>query len=155
MPERLRVVRPHGIELHGQIYWDPVLAPFVGTRNVVVKFDPYTSGSIWIKLDGEYYAIGLSDLTQEVPDYEEYRASLLFRKPLKLGAVVDDVGRLAYERSREIIENSRTITKKERRRVAAQGAYIENNAQDWPKKSTKQPNLPDYSQKPKRFRAED
>jgi putative transposase len=155
MPERLRVVRPHGIELHGQIYWDPVLAPFVGTRNVVVKFDPYTSGSIWIKLDGEYYAIGLSDLTQEVPDYEEYRASLLFRKPLKLGAVVDDVGRLAYERSREIIENSRTNTKKERRRVAAQGAYIENNAQDWPKKPTKQPNLPDYSQKPKRFRAED
>ncbi|MFJ6089064.1 Mu transposase C-terminal domain-containing protein [Pseudomonas chlororaphis] len=155
MPERLRVIRPTGIELHGQVYWDPVLIPFLGTRNVVVKFDPYTPGSVWVKLEGEFYMIGLSDLTKEVPDYEEYRASRLCTTPLKLGAIVDDVGRRAYTRSQGIVETSRQLTKKERRRIAAQGAYLDNAHQDSPKSIITQSAPPDYSQKPKRFTAED
>ena len=155
MPERLRVIRPTGIELHGQVYWDPVLTPFLGTRNVVIKFDPYAPGSVWVKLDGEFYMIGLSDLTKEVPDYEEYRASRLYATPLKLGAIVDDVGRLAYTRSQGIIESSRKLTKKERRSIAAQGAYLDNIQQETPKSIINKSAPPDYSQRPKKFTAED
>ena len=155
MPEVLRVIRPHGIELHGQVYWDPVLSPFIGTRNVIVKFDPYLPDSVWVKLDGDYYPIGLSDLTQDAPSYEEYRAASLYRASLKLGSVVDEVGRTAYERSREIVDNSRKTTKKERRRIAAQGAYTESIGEESMLTTQKQSNPPDYSKKPQKFKAED
>lgn len=155
MPEKLRVIRPHGIELNGQTYWDRVLSPFIGARDVIVKFDPYIPNSIWVKLDGEYYPIGLSDLTQDALCYEEYRAAGFYRSSLKLGSIVGETGRLAYERSQEIVDNSRKLTKKERRRIAAQGAYADNASQEPTMTPQKQPNLPDYSTKPKRFKAED
>ncbi|MGS0639746.1 Mu transposase C-terminal domain-containing protein, partial [Citrobacter sp. VF227] len=80
MPQEVRKINPEGIKLHGQTYWDPILVPFVGTNKAVVKFDPFNLNEVWVKLNGQFCSIRLSDLTIQAPNYEEYRASRLHRR---------------------------------------------------------------------------
>ncbi|MBQ0744681.1 MAG: transposase, partial [Pseudomonas sp.] len=111
MPEETRDISPSGIEFHNQKYWDPLLNCFIGNKNVVVKYDPYLPQSIWVKLDGEFYPVGLSDLTLNTPSYEEYRASKFHRKPVNSGAIVHPSGMRAYREKQEIEQESEKLTK--------------------------------------------
>lgn len=157
MPEETRDIGPDGISLHGQKYWDPLLAPFVGTKDAILKFDPFKSDEVWVKLNGQFCPVRLSDLTLEVPNYEEYRAGKINRQPIRAGAIKDASGRKAYREKQLIEQESEALTKKERRRLAAEKIYNEtyspavSNVVD----STNAPVKPDYSKPPKRFSSEE
>jgi putative transposase len=157
MPQESRKVNPDGIKLHGQTYWDPVLAPFVGTADAIVKYDPFNMGEIWVKLGGQFCPVRLSDLTQQAPSYEEYRASRLHRRPVRAGAIDDDCGIKAYREKQEIEKKSAALTRTERRRNSAQKEYLDAYPPHVTGQSSIKPGLvkPDYSVSPKRFRAED
>lgn len=153
MPQESRKVNPGGIKLHGQVYWDPVLTPFVGTSNVIVKSDPFNMNQVWVKLNGQFCLIRLADLTGQAPSYEDYRASKFHRRAVRAGAIDDDRGRNAYRAKQEIEAESTKLTRKERRRHAAEKAYFDAypaSASDNSKvKSVKE--KPDYSTPPKKF----
>ena len=157
MPEEARMINPYGICLHGNIYWDPVLTAHVGTANAIVKFDPFNLNEIWVKLNGRFSSIRLSDLTLQVQGLEDYRASKFFRLPVRVGTIDDDVGRSAYREKQKIEKQSASLTRKARRQQAAEKEYqlaypqpiIDNLSPRQP------PDTPDYSVAPKRFSRED
>ena len=157
MPQESRKVNPDGIKLHGQVYWDPVLTPFVGTNHAIVKSDPFNMNQVWVKLNGQFCPISLADLTGQAPSYEEYRASKFHPQAVRAGAIDDDRGRKAYRAKLEIEAESTKLTRKARRRHAAEKAYVD--AYPAPAshnslvKSDK--DKPDYSTPPKKFIPED
>ncbi|WP_409300289.1 Mu transposase C-terminal domain-containing protein, partial [Pseudomonas sp. KCJK8993] len=158
MPEELRKIRPDGISLHGYKYWDPILAPFVGAQHAVVKYDPFNLNEVWVKLNGEFCPIRLSDLTIQALTYEEYRASKLYRKPIRAGAIDSDAGRKAYREKQKIEKESARLTRQERRRLAAEQIYRESYLSEETttqerKVDDKNP-PPDYSVRPRRFTPE-
>lgn len=157
MPEESRKINPEGIHLHGEAYWDPVLTPFIGTPSAVVKYDPFNLNEIWVKLNGEFCSIRLSDLTRQASSYEEYRASKFHRQAIRAGSIDSPEGLAAYREKQEIENESATLTRKERRRHAAEQAYHEaypNSVND-SSSITSGSSKPDYSIRPKRFGAED
>lgn len=156
MPEETRMINPYGVRLHGNIYWDPVLAEHVGTANAIVKFDPFNLDEIWVKLSGRFCSIRLSDLTLHAQSFEEYRASKFFRLSVRLGAIDDDIGRSAYREKQNIEKQSASLTRKARRQQAAEKEYHEAYPRPiadnlLPRQS---PDKPDYSVAPKRFTRE-
>jgi putative transposase len=151
MPEETRTINPYGIELHGQRYWDPILSRFIGTKNAIVKYDPYLSQNIWIKLEGEFYPVGLSDLTVNALSYEEYRAARFFREPVNTGAIVDSSGKRAYREKQEIEINSARLTKAERRKHAAAGIYSGAYPAAVRAVQSEPVKKPDYTKPPKKF----
>ncbi|AMT89104.1 Mu transposase C-terminal domain-containing protein [Pseudomonas koreensis] len=157
MPQEDRKINPGGINLHGQVYWDPILGSHVGTRNVIVKYDPYDMNVVWVKLDGQFCPIHLSDVTVEAPTYEEYRAGKLYRHPVRIGAIDSDGGLKAYRGKQKIEEESKKLTQKERRREAAEKVYTEANPN--PRSSSfnadREHIKPNYSASPKKFRPGD
>jgi putative transposase len=158
MPEESRKIGPDGISLHGQKYWDPILAPFVGTQHVVIKYDPFNLNEVWVKLNGEFCPVRLSDLTIQAATYEEYRASRFYRKPIRAGAIDSDGGRKAYREKQHIEKESARLTRKERRRLAAEQVYHDayppaGLTAKVGKGGDKQPR-PDYSVRPKKFTSE-
>ena len=157
MPQEIRNVNPDGIKLHGQTYWDPVLRPFVGTNNAIVKFDPFNMNEVWVKLSGHFCPIRLSDLTEQAPSYEEYRASKFYRRPVRAGSIDNDGGLKAYRDKQKIEKDSAVLTRKERRRIASEKAYSDAYPDTVSAKPIIKSDLvkPDYSAPPKRFRAED
>lgn len=155
MPEETRVINGQGIEFHGQKYWDPVLSRFVGTKNVTIKYDPYLSENIWVKLDGEFYPIGLSDLTLTAPNYEEYRAAKIYRIAVNAGAIIHPSGKRAYREKQEIARESERLTKRERRKHAAAGIYSEAYPEPLQKTNIKPAVKPNYSKPPDRFTKRD
>ena len=155
MPQEVRKINPEGIKLHGQTYWDPILVPFVGTNKAVVKFDPFNLNEVWVKLNGQFCSIRLSDLTIQAPNYEEYRASRLNRRPVRVGAIDSAGGLKAYREKQGIEKESIVLTRKQRRRKAAEKAYLDaypgpigDNPAVKPEKVK-----PDYSALPERFRS--
>lgn len=158
MPEETRKISPEGISLHGQQYWDPILAPFVGTQHVVVKYDPFNLNAIWVKLNSEFCPVRLSDLTIQAATYEEYRASRFYRKPIRAGAIDSEAGRKAYREKQGIEKESARLTRKERRRLASEQIYREAYSpadaatQVGGVGDRKAP--PDYSVRPKKFTSE-
>lgn len=158
MPEESRKINPDGISLHGQRYWDPILAPFVGTQHVVIKYDPFDLNKVWVKLNGDFCPVRLSDLTVQAATYEEYRASRFYRKPIRAGTIDSYSGRKAYREKQEIEKQSARLTRKERRRLAAEQVYHDayspaDQAAETGSGGGKQPR-PDYSVRPKKFTSE-
>jgi putative transposase len=156
MPEKSRKIHPHGIEFMGEHYWDPVLTPFVGTNNVVIKYDPYNLRQIWVKIEGLFYPVGLSDLTLMGFSYEEYRASLYFKEPIRAGSLTDASAINAYREKQAIEIESAKLTKAERRRRSAAEAY----RSAYPSVITshderERPEKPDYTRPPKKFNSEE
>lgn len=155
MPQESRNVSPDGIKLHKQTYWDPVLSQFVGTKSAIVKFDPFNMNEVWVKLSGHFCPIRLSDLTEQAPSYEEYRASKFYRRPVRAGSIDNDGGLRAYRDKQMIEKDSAALTRKERRRIASEKAYSDA----YPNTVSANPIIKsdlvkvDYSVPPKRFRA--
>lgn len=154
MPEKLRSISPRGINLHGQSYWDPVLAPHVGLANVVVKYDPFQRRNIWVKIDQEFYPIGLSDLTLSLGTYEEYRANLFFKEAVYPGKIIDDSGKRAYREKQGIETSSEKLTKSERRKFAAQAIYDQAYPEVVKAKTQESVSKIDYNKPPTRFNSE-
>jgi putative transposase len=159
MPEETRTIDKLGIRLHGEVYWDHILAPFVGTRHAVVKYDPFNLNEVWVKLSGKFCSVRLADLTRSASSYEEYRANKIYRKGVRVGSIDNDGGIKAYREKQEIEKESAILTRKERRRSAAKEVYdkayspcVESPVDKaaMPRSST-----PDYSSQPKRFGVED
>lgn len=152
MPEEYRKIRPNGIEFKGVAYWDPLLTQFVGTAKVIIKYDPYNLRNIWVKVNGRFCAIGLSDLTKDAPSLEEQRASAFFRAYARPGDITDDNAITAYREKQTIETNSVKETRAERRRhIAAEtyrSAYPENSEQLRPQVAAIKP---DYTRSPKKF----
>ncbi|WP_201192442.1 Mu transposase C-terminal domain-containing protein [Pseudomonas fluorescens] len=156
MPEEQRKIQPCGIEFKGQVYWDPVLTPFIGAGKVIVKFDPFSMRRVWVKIEGCFYPINMSDLTRADFTYEEYRAHRFFNAAVRPGSLDYPDATKLYREKQAIEEESRTLTKRARRQKAAVDAYY----QAYPEVSTQaspaiQVVKPDYSKPPKKFMPEE
>lgn len=121
LPETRRSIRPIGIEFNGMRYWSPDLAPFIGEKNVVVKYDPMSLSKIWIKLDRQYVEASFSDITQEDMTLEDSR---LLRKQAK-ALNVQDLSLIAGLQARDsaIVENGVRESKKRKKSLAAKKEY--------------------------------
>lgn len=155
MPEETRKINPEGIKLHGETYWDPILSQFVGTRNAIVKYDPFNLDEIWVKLAGEFCSVRLSDLTRHTATFEEYRASKIHRKPVRAGGIDSAAGIRAYREKQEIEQNSARLTRAARRRNASEKAYNEAypplTREAQVRDASNELTLPDYTVRPKKF----
>ena len=156
MPEEQRKIQPSGIEFKGQIYWDPVLTPFVGNGKVIVKFDPFSMRRVWVKIEGRFYPINLSDLTHADFTYEEYRAHRFFNTAIRPGSLDYPDATKLYREKQAIEDESRILTKRARRKQAAADvydlAYPETSSQASPAIKV---DTPDYSKPPKKFMPEE
>lgn len=152
IPETTRKIHPHGIEFMGEYYWDPVLTPYVGMSDIVVKYDPYNLRQIWVRIESAFYPVGLSDLTRVSFSFEEYRANMFFKSPIRAGSLTDASAVVAYREKQEIEVESVKLTKAERRRHAALDIYRSAypgsiGGIDESEGFTR----PDYSKPPKKF----
>ncbi|OQR30058.1 hypothetical protein BWR15_25350 [Pseudomonas sp. T] len=157
MPEETRTIHPQGITINNVWYWSNGLKPYIGQRNVTIKFDPHSMATIWAKLDGAYIPISFSNVTRSDYSYEENRASS--RAALVLGVVPD--GALEDQQIASVIKEAEKVvtvavkeTKKQRRQRAAMQAH---DASAWsdgevktPRKeqdSSLQAEKPDYTKR--------
>lgn len=155
MPEVVRVISPKGIEFNRKLYWDPILAAHVGTKNVLVKYDPFQMQSIWVKLSGEFYPVGLSDLTDAPLTHEEYRASRFYSGRMRNGDIVDNDGIEAYFGAQAIVDESAKLTKAERRAAVASNVYVARYGVEDAKGGGEDAEKPDYKKVPARFKSEE
>ncbi|WP_459747228.1 transposase [Pseudomonas sp. 3A(2025)] len=123
MPEDRRMIQPDGIHLFCKTYWDPVLKPFYGMKNVQIKFDPFSMRQIWVKVDNRYCKVGYSDLTEKDFTYEEYRASRFFSSPVRAGTL-DDPSAVSIRRENLRLTKKASVKKRSAlRRQESKDAY--------------------------------
>ncbi|WP_443700523.1 Mu transposase C-terminal domain-containing protein [Pseudomonas sp.] len=111
------------MEFGRRFYWDPILSQFVGTKKVLVKYDRFSMHQIWVKIEGVFYPINLSDLTLPNFTYEEYRASLIYTAVVRPGSLNDPEATRHYREEQKIEADSKKLTKRARRQQAAASAY--------------------------------
>lgn len=159
MPERSRTVHNSGVTLNGRWYWSAALIPYVGRGDVVIKFDPFSLGTIWARLDEEYVPLYFADMTVGDYSYEEYRASLIAgqnSKAVKAGGLEDHALTEVIRGNEELVKNSVKATKSSRRKAAALQEYSDSQLTDGPAKQEPLPRFeqverPDYSKRAKPF----
>lgn len=121
MPEERRRIHPNGIMFGNRWYWSPALQPYIGQRQVIVKYDPYSMRSMWARIENEYIQLNFSDVTSDDFTFEEYRASL-YRGGIKRGKAqsLEDPLLVSIIRGNErLVENSIKETKRARRQKQA------------------------------------
>lgn len=159
MPEEMRSIHPWGISLFNKRYWSPALSAYVGRRKVQIKYDPFSMGTIWAKIDEMYVAANFSDLTKKDFSYEEYRASLIGRigeENARRGSLQDPNMVIVKRQGEKIVSDSALKTKRARRKNAAATEHASPQDMDMqkqkkgPTKSQKN-YTPDYSKKPVPF----
>ncbi|MDH4569027.1 integrase [Pseudomonas sp. BN414] len=126
MPEENRVIGPQGIKLHGSVYWDSSIAPYVGRKNVPIKYDPFSMGKIWAWVDDQYIPVHFSNVTRPDFTYEEYRAGKLQRRGRKItkpGGLEDESLIALDEDNVALVNDSIKLTKRARKKLAAQAEY--------------------------------
>lgn len=151
MQEDSRKIHPEGILFKGNVYWDPVLSPYVGSDNVPIKFDPFSMRQIWVHIEGRYCQVNSSDLTRSDFSYSEYQAAKFFKEPVRAGSLDDSTKTKTYRENEDIVNSSRKKTKRARRQEAAAQVYAAefNLSLDQEIRTSKV--KPDYSQPPKKF----
>lgn len=162
MPEEIRNIQPSGVSLYNKKYWSPALTPYIGSKRVQIKYDPFSMGTIWAKLDEKYIGLNFSDLTKGDFSYEEHNAELIAKKLYRNSrrSSVQDPDIIAVKRQGEkIVTNAILETKKARKAIVASIAHAETQDalnKHTPKgSSTTEPsNIPDYSRRPVLFNRE-
>lgn len=153
MPEESRVVQPQGIAFNGRWYWSPALTPHIRRGKVAVKYDPFSMGTIWVKLNGEYLSLHFSDATSTDFSYEEYRNSLLAdrlsgnsKAPRLEDLSLVDV----MAGNDQIVKDGVKKTKAVRKKEAAKKEYLESSGvsiDSVPKRDIQSMEKPDYSKR--------
>ena len=69
---------------------------------------------IWVKIEGVFYPINLSDLTLPNFTYEEYRASLIYTAVVRPGSLNDPEATRHYREEQKIEADSKKLTKRAR-----------------------------------------
>lgn len=152
MPEETRVINPEGINLFGRLYWDPLLQPYYGRRGVQVKYNPLSMRQIWVKVEGVYCEVRLSDLTQPDFTYEDYRASKFYVDAVKAGTL-DDSELTSLRRANQALnKESGRLKRRALRNQAAHKAYEEFNDIESLGGKSSPVEKPDYATPPTRFK---
>ncbi|WP_411960973.1 Mu transposase C-terminal domain-containing protein [Pseudomonas mandelii] len=159
MPSVRRSISPKGIAFRGRYYWSPGFNPFVGTKNVLIKFDPLSLLTIWVELNGEYVVANYSDLTGSHLSLEEHL--LRAGNSKKLAWISEEAVAKTYQQNETLIQGSARTTKKIKKQAAAIKEY-QKYLTDVGQKSGKEfvaedlydDNL-DYSKKPRPYTSED
>lgn len=155
MPETTRAIKPNGIEFKGRSYWDPILGPFVGTKKVLIKYDPFSMRQIWVKIEGVFYPINTSDLTLPDLTLEEYRASRFHATTVRAGSLEFPEAISHYREKQSIEDSSELLTKRSRRQQAAAAAYGAAFTLSEDSNKNKMPaTKPNYSKTPHKFKSE-
>jgi putative transposase len=155
MPEVTRAIKPNGVEFKGRTYWDPILGPFVGTKKVLIKYDPFSMRQIWVKMGGVFYPVNTSDLTLPDLTFEEYRASRFHAATVRAGSLEFPKATSYYREKQSIEDSSKLLTKRARRQQAAAAAYGAAIAVSEDGNKNKMPTTkPNYSKIPHKFKAE-
>lgn len=122
MPEEIRKIRPTGVSLFNRRYWAPELSHHIGLRNVTIKYDPFALCTIWARIDGSYIELRFADLTQDNLSYEQHLIEVKCLSMSKSKAMSGKVIGLR-EANEQVISESKSITKKTRKRLKAAEAY--------------------------------
>lgn len=155
MPEVTRAIKPNGVEFKGRTYWDPILGPFVGTKKVLIKYDPFSMRQIWVKMGGVFYPVNTSDLTLPDLTFEEYRASRFHAATVRAGSLEFPKATSYYREKQSIEDSSKLLTKRARRQQAAAAAYGAAIAVNEEGNKSKMPTTkPNYSKIPHKFKTE-
>lgn len=158
MPEERRVIHPEGVVISGVWYWSPALTPYIGRKNVVIKYDPFSMQRVWAKIDGEYTVLNYSDVTMADISYEEHQISKLKPGSKSIKKWMSDEDRAEKSRTNEgIVQEGKKLTKRERKKEAAEREYLrghfhEEQSNIEPQSVTETVN---YSEKPSPLNSED
>ncbi|WP_082033786.1 Mu transposase C-terminal domain-containing protein [Pseudomonas sp. PI1] len=153
MPEESRVVQPQGVAFNGKWYWSPALVPHIRRGKVTVKYDPFSMGTIWVKLNGEYLSLHFADATSTDFSYEEYRNSLLADRISGNSKAprLEDLSLVNVMAGNDnIIKESVKKTKAVRKKEAAKKEYLESSSlgiDSMPKRDIRIMEKPDYSKR--------
>ena len=160
MPEERRNIHPWGVEFKNKVYWSGTLIPFIGSKNVIVKYDPFSLSAIWLWLGDSYIAVNYADLTTADWSIAEYEAATLSKTKsgsgIRAGALVDaDLVRVRRA-NQTLVTESKKLTKAAKKRHAASMEYRDAYADLESQLNSKSPKEPtekiDYSTKPAPFR---
>ncbi|QIG18757.1 transposase [Pseudomonas monteilii] len=123
MPEVERDIRPVGVLLFNRAYWSPILKAYVGKKKVTIKYDPFSLGMIWARIDDEYIDLKFADLTLDNLSYEQHLASNY--SDLRDRSKVMPANVIAIRGNNELlVEESKKITKRDKRQVKGKEGYM-------------------------------
>lgn len=125
MPETRRTIGRKGVQLEGNFYSSPNLIYWVGTKNVVVKYDPYFMKKIWVKVGGEYICASY-EIERKEMSLEQIRQSRNGRPTLPW----DDIGRMdgLNQESKLIVTKAIDETKREAKKRNEISGYSQSVA---------------------------
>lgn len=148
MPEDYRDIHPGGIRFKGVNYWSPELKLHIGSKKAPVKYDPFSMGTIWVKLAGEYIEARQSDVTADDFSYEQHLISVAAGR-LKAGAAMPENVIAMREENESVVNESKQKTKeakkirRAREAVEAYAAHTVNQLHDCAPPADKKPKAPD------------
>ncbi|WAG76572.1 DDE-type integrase/transposase/recombinase [Metapseudomonas furukawaii] len=160
MPEVTRSVSPQGIEFKKCFYWDAALRLHVGKAAVMIKYDPFSLGTIWAYLDGEYLPVHFSDVTKSDFSLEEYHAQKMQGRGeghTPAGGLEDRSLAEYVHENKELVKRSQSETRRARKAEAARSEYLssqreESNEIDVPVDKTDKADRPNYSRRATPFK---
>lgn len=150
MPDTTRNITAKGVSLFRIIYWSPLLKFYVGSKNVHIKYDPFSLKTIWINLNNEYIEVPFSDPTQ--PDVTYANQKICNRRRVN-GSLDSDELRSIRSADDQIVKKSVKDTKRARITTAAVQDYHGSQlitAASAPQQTGR--DKPDYSVKASPFR---
>lgn len=83
MPEETRSIHNWGVTLFNKRYWSPALTPFIGKKNVKIKYDPMSMGVIWASLENSYIPLNFSNITDSDFSIEDRTSKRIAEKNLR------------------------------------------------------------------------
>ena len=160
MPEETRKIGREGIKFNKCLYWDAALRFHVGKAAIMIKYDPFSLGTIWAYLNGEYIPVHFSDVTKADFSLEEYRAQKKHgrgggRTPA--GGLEDHSLAEYVHENKELVKRSQSETKRARKAEAARTEYLssqhkESNEIDVPADKADRADRPNYSRRATLFK---
>lgn len=125
MPQKIRTIQKNGVELFKHFYWSPELKGFVGMKDVVIKYDPFSLQCVWARINGSYIQLRFSNLTLDDFTYEEY---LIGKRRRSLGRSNEMNPQIIdiRDENESLVENSKKQTKKAKRWQKSREAYIDH-----------------------------
>lgn len=124
MPQTERAISTKGIQLFGVFYYSPAIDEYIGSKKVIVKYDPYSIRKIWIYVDHKYIEVPYSDITNDDSTLEQHSIKRKRQSKNSTNEWIseDEKVRLVRENQR-LVSQATNDTKKQKKLKAALTEY--------------------------------
>ena len=107
-PSYNHTIQPYGVNFSGRRYYSPEIEPYIGAKNVELRFQPYNLDSIWIMVSGRFLNVPCTytkdRLSRNWESYSSHKALSSARHvghSAPAGLIDDEYAFAAQQRQRE------------------------------------------------------